>query len=151
MASAPLNPHEKMRGRDVGRVARGEQAPRPSHELGSVADSPPVPEDVSVAGNPPAPDTGSVADTPPAPTDKADASPVIELRTAPTDFRFPTQNQTRHCYVRYLEYHRCVKVKDAEHRSECDKFQRYYRSLCPTDWVVEWNRQREEGIFPGPI
>ncbi|RCV41260.1 hypothetical protein SETIT_9G121800v2 [Setaria italica] len=73
------------------------------------------------------------------------------LRTAPTDFCFPTQNQTRHCYVRYPEYHRCVKAKDGDDRTECDKFQRYYGSLCPTDWVVEWNRQREEGIFPGPI
>uniref|UniRef100_K4AJK6 Cytochrome c oxidase subunit n=1 Tax=Setaria italica TaxID=4555 RepID=K4AJK6_SETIT len=90
--------------------------------------------------------------TPTLPDDVADGRrPVIELRTAPTDFCFPTQNQTRHCYVRYPEYHRCVKAKDGDDRTECDKFQRYYGSLCPTDWVVEWNRQREEGIFPGPI
>uniref|UniRef100_A0ACD5XB21 Uncharacterized protein n=1 Tax=Avena sativa TaxID=4498 RepID=A0ACD5XB21_AVESA len=123
MASAVVSPHDKMRGRDVSKVARGEQAPRPPHEPGSVADSPP----------PPPPDG------------------AIEIRTAPCDFRFPTQNQTRHCYARYLEYHRCMKAKEGDDRSECDKFRRYYRSLCPTDWVVEWNRQREEGIFPGPI
>ncbi|XP_047088392.1 cytochrome c oxidase subunit 6b-3-like [Lolium rigidum] len=122
MADNVVNPHDKMRSRDVNKVARGEQAPRPPHEPGSVADSPPAP-----------PDGGT-----------------IELRTAPSDFRFPTTNQTRHCYVRYLEYHRCMKAKEGDN-SECAKFQRYYRSLCPTDWVVEWNRQREEGIFPGPI
>ncbi|KAL6909502.1 hypothetical protein ACP4OV_001783 [Aristida adscensionis] len=158
-SSAPLNPHDKMRGRDVNRVARGEQAPRPLRELGSVADSPPAPagnDGGATDSSPPAPsdDGGGAASdsSPPAPADNGEAArAVVELRTAPSDFRFPTQNQTRHCYVRYLEYHRCVKAKDAEHRSECDKFQRYYRSLCPTDWVVEWNRQREEGIFPGPI
>ncbi|XP_048528719.1 cytochrome c oxidase subunit 6b-1-like [Triticum urartu] len=66
------------------------------------------------------------------------AAAYVELRTAPCDFRFPTQNQTRHCCVRYLEYHRCMKAKEGD-TSECGKFQRYYRSLCPTDWVVEWN------------
>ncbi|TVU45453.1 hypothetical protein EJB05_04940, partial [Eragrostis curvula] len=114
MSSSTLNQHETMRGRDVGRVARGEQAPRPPHEPGSISDSPP---------------------RPPESDKEEDWRPMIELRTAPTDFRFPTTNQTRHCYVRYLEYHRCLKGKDDEHRSECDKFQRWYRSLCPTDWV----------------
>ncbi|KAM0930746.1 hypothetical protein ACQ4PT_000778 [Festuca glaucescens] len=105
MADNMVNPHDKMRSRDVNKVARGEQAPRPPHEPGSVADSPPPPPDGT-----------------------------IELRTAPCDFRFPTTNQTRHCYVRYLEYHRCMKAKEGD-KSECEKFQRYYRSLCPTDWV----------------
>jgi hypothetical protein len=31
---------------------------------------------------------------------------VIQLETAPADFRFPTTNQTRHCFTRYIEYHR---------------------------------------------
>ncbi|XLU43846.1 hypothetical protein S245_038660 [Arachis hypogaea] len=30
----------------------------------------------------------------------------IELKTAPADFRFPTTNQTRHCFTRYVEFHR---------------------------------------------
>ncbi|CAL8990879.1 unnamed protein product [Prunus brigantina] len=30
----------------------------------------------------------------------------IELKTAPVDFRFPTTNQTRHCFTRYIEFHR---------------------------------------------
>ena len=30
--------------------------------------------------------------------------------------------------------HRCIQAK-GEGASECDKFARYYRSLCPTEWV----------------
>jgi len=34
----------------------------------------------------------------------------IELKTAPADFRFPTTNQTRHCFTRYIEFHRCSSL-----------------------------------------
>ncbi|XP_052201732.1 cytochrome c oxidase subunit 6b-3-like isoform X1 [Diospyros lotus] len=74
----------------------------------------------------------------------------VELRTAPADFRFPTTNQTRHCFTRYIEFHRCLAVK-GEEASECDKFAKYYRSLCPGEWVERWNEQRENGTFPGPL
>ncbi|XP_031099176.1 putative cytochrome c oxidase subunit 6b-like isoform X2 [Ipomoea triloba] len=40
-AAAPLDPHDKMRGRDVNKVARGEQAPRPVHQPGTVSAPPP--------------------------------------------------------------------------------------------------------------
>ncbi|XP_062097307.1 cytochrome c oxidase subunit 6b-1 [Humulus lupulus] len=77
-------------------------------------------------------------------------APEIKLETAPADFRFPTTNQTRHCFTRYVEYHRCVAAK-GEDAPECDKFQKYYRSLCPGEWVERWNEQRENGTFPGPL
>lgn len=32
----------------------------------------------------------------------------VELKTAPADFRFPTTNQTRHCFTRYVEFHRYI-------------------------------------------
>jgi hypothetical protein len=35
----------------------------------------------------------------------------IEIKTAPADFRFPTTNQTRHCFTRYIEYHRYNPIK----------------------------------------
>ncbi|KAI7988428.1 Cytochrome c oxidase subunit 6b-2 [Camellia lanceoleosa] len=54
----------------------------------------------------------------------------IELKTAPADFRFPTTNQTRHCFTRYIEFHRCLAAK-GEESSECQRFAKYYRSLCP--------------------
>jgi hypothetical protein len=34
----------------------------------------------------------------------------IEIKTAPADFRFPTTNQTRHCFTRYVEYHRFDRI-----------------------------------------
>lgn len=76
--------------------------------------------------------------------------PVIKLETAPADFRFPTTNQTRHCFTRYVEYHRCVAAK-GEGAPECNKFKKYYRSLCPDEWVERWDEQRENGTFPGPL
>ncbi|KAG8639716.1 cytochrome c oxidase subunit 6b-2 [Manihot esculenta] len=74
----------------------------------------------------------------------------IELKTAPADFRFPTTNQTRHCFTRYIEFHRCMAVK-GEESNECERFAKYYRSLCPGEWIERWNEQRENGTFPGPL
>ncbi|KAI3524258.1 hypothetical protein L1887_02911 [Cichorium endivia] len=76
--------------------------------------------------------------------------PEIELKTAPGDYRFPTTNQSRHCFTRYIEFHRCVAAK-GDGATECEKFAKYYRSLCPAEWVDRWNEQRENGVFPGPL
>ncbi|KAL8096376.1 uncharacterized protein LOC141693541 [Apium graveolens] len=81
---------------------------------------------------------------------EVEETPEIKLETAPADFRFPTTNQSRHCFTRYIEYHRCVAAK-GEGAPECDKFAKYYRSLCPGEWVDRWNEQRENGTFPGPL
>ncbi|KAH1107713.1 hypothetical protein J1N35_011481, partial [Gossypium stocksii] len=75
---------------------------------------------------------------------------AIELKTAPADFRFPTTNQTRHCFTRYIEFHRCLAAK-GEESNQCEKFAKYYRSLCPGEWIDKWNEQRENGTFPGPL
>ncbi|KAI4337670.1 hypothetical protein L6164_016055 [Bauhinia variegata] len=80
----------------------------------------------------------------------AEETREIKLETAPADFRFPTTNQTRHCFTRYIEYHRCVAAK-GEGAPECDKFSKYYRALCPGEWIERWNEQRENGTFPGPL
>ncbi|RDY00554.1 Cytochrome c oxidase subunit 6b-1 [Mucuna pruriens] len=82
--------------------------------------------------------------------DATEETSEIKLETAPADFRFPTTNQTRHCFTRYVEYHRCVAAK-GEGAPECDKFAKYYRSLCPGEWIDRWNEQRENGTFPGPL
>ncbi|KAI3945695.1 hypothetical protein MKW98_022969 [Papaver atlanticum] len=58
-----------------------------------------------------------------APPKPADNSPIInvdDLKTASYDYRFPTTNQTRHCYTRYIEYHRCIRAKGKD-APECDK------------------------------
>lgn len=36
-----MEPHDKMRARDVDKVARGEQTPRPAQEYGTVSSPPP--------------------------------------------------------------------------------------------------------------
>ncbi|XP_026438276.1 cytochrome c oxidase subunit 6b-3-like [Papaver somniferum] len=80
----------------------------------------------------------------------SNTSETPQLETTPVDFRFPTTNQSRHCFTRYIEHHRCVAAK-GEGASKCEKFARYYRSLCPGEWVDRWNEQRENGTFPGPF
>uniref|UniRef100_A0A2P2JQA8 Uncharacterized protein MANES_02G149600 n=1 Tax=Rhizophora mucronata TaxID=61149 RepID=A0A2P2JQA8_RHIMU len=80
----------------------------------------------------------------------SEEEPEIKLATAPADFRFPTTNQTRHCFTRYIEYHRCTAAK-GEGAQECDRFAKYYRALCPGEWIERWNEQRENGTFPGPL
>ncbi|KAJ0877712.1 putative cytochrome-c oxidase [Helianthus annuus] len=97
-----------------------------------------------------------VTEPPPAANEEAsentpDETPEIKLETAPGDYRFPTTNQSRHCFTRYVEYHRCVAAKGEDDASECDKFAKYYRSLCPGEWIDRWNEQRENGTFPGPL
>ncbi|KAI3442782.1 uncharacterized protein J3R85_001051 [Psidium guajava] len=77
-------------------------------------------------------------------------APEIKIETAPADFRFPTTNQSRHCFTRYIEYHRCIAAK-GEDAQDCQKFAKYYRSLCPSEWIDRWNEQRENGTFPGPL
>ncbi|KAM0943375.1 putative cytochrome-c oxidase [Dioscorea sansibarensis] len=69
----------------------------------------------------------------------------IELKTAPADFRFPTTNQTRHCFTRYIEYHKCVNAK-ADDSGECEKFAKYYRSLCPGEWIDSGMNKGRTGI-----
>jgi Cytochrome oxidase c subunit VIb len=59
---------------------------------------------------------------------------TISIRTAPVDKRWPTTNQTKHCFARYIEYHACKKAK-GEDDPECEKFKRWYSSLCPIEWV----------------
>lgn len=41
MSASQIDPHDKMRSRDMSKVARGEQAPRPAHEYGTVSKPPP--------------------------------------------------------------------------------------------------------------
>ncbi|CAK9213025.1 unnamed protein product [Sphagnum troendelagicum] len=73
---------------------------------------------------------------------------VDDVKTAPMDYRFPTTNQAKHCYTRYNEFHKCAAEK-GEDAKECKKYAKYYRSLCPGDWIDKWNEERENGTFPG--
>ncbi|KEH27487.1 putative cytochrome-c oxidase [Medicago truncatula] len=133
MSGAQVDPHDKMRARDLSKVARGEQAPRPPHEFGTV--SPP----------PPPSSTNNTHDI------KNNNNKGENARTAENGSESPSNNyQTRHCYVKYVEYQRCIQQK-GEKANECEKIGTHLRSMCPTKWISEWDQEREEGRFPEKI
>ncbi|CAO2651179.1 Nn.00g094760.m01.CDS01 [Neocucurbitaria sp. VM-36] len=63
------------------------------------------------------------------------------------DARFPNQNQTKHCWQNYVDYHKCIIAK-GEDFAPCRQFMLAYKSLCPSGWTARWDDQREAGIFP---
>ena len=73
---------------------------------------------------------------------------VDSVVTAPYDPRFPATNQARHCFVRYNEFHKCVfeRGPDAE---RCAFYRRAYESMCPEEWVEEWQELRDKGLWMG--
>ncbi|KAI8466850.1 MAG: cytochrome c oxidase, subunit VIb [Monoraphidium minutum] len=73
---------------------------------------------------------------------------VNEVVTAPYDPRFPATNQARHCFVRYNEYYKCVFERGAE-AQRCGFYKRAYESMCPEEWVDEWEELREKGLWMG--
>ena len=72
----------------------------------------------------------------------------MQIDTAPIDPRFTATNQSRHCFVRYNEAHKCYAEK-GEDAPECARIARDYRALCPTEWVNAWNEARENGTWFG--
>ncbi|MCV2423892.1 cytochrome c oxidase subunit 6B, partial [Paucibacter sp. DJ4R-1] len=80
----------------------------------------------------------------------ADLKAKYVLQTAGFDARFPNQNQTKHCYQNYIDYHKCIAAK-GEDFAPCKQFYRAYRSLCPNDWVSRFDEQRENGVFPSSL
>ncbi|CAE6462715.1 unnamed protein product [Rhizoctonia solani] len=103
----------------------------------------------------------------------ADLKAKYVLQTAGFDARFPNQNQTKHCYQNYIDYHKCIAAKGedfapckhyqnyidyhkciaakGEDFAPCKQFYRAYRSLCPNDWVSRFDEQRENGVFPSSL
>ncbi|CAF0767441.1 unnamed protein product [Didymodactylos carnosus] len=67
--------------------------------------------------------------------------------SAPLDPRFPNSNQTKRCWVNYVDYHRCMDVKQDE--KICGYFKHLYKDLCPHSWVERWDEELEKGVFPG--
>ncbi|KAJ3734167.1 cytochrome c oxidase, subunit VIb [Lentinula guzmanii] len=82
--------------------------------------------------------------------DIADLRSKYVLKTVPFDARFPNQNQTRHCFQTYIDYHKCVKAK-GEDFAPCQQFLQAYRALCPHSWTEKWDAQREAGTFPASL
>uniref|UniRef100_A0A0E0EEI2 Uncharacterized protein n=1 Tax=Oryza meridionalis TaxID=40149 RepID=A0A0E0EEI2_9ORYZ len=48
-----------------------------------------------------------------------------------------------------LKRKQLMRTAKGEGAPECEKFAKYYRSLCPSEWIERWNEQRENGTFPG--
>ncbi|KAH6755723.1 cytochrome C oxidase 6B [Perilla frutescens var. hirtella] len=130
--------------------AAGEGAETTNGASGESKESSPVDDTADSSNSAPSEENSDSTESGNSADQEADETPEIKLETAPADFRFPTTNQTRHCFTRYIEYHRCVAAK-GEEAPECDKFAKYYRSLCPGEWIDRWNEQRENGTFPGPL
>ncbi|KAL4590244.1 hypothetical protein LXL04_003170 [Taraxacum kok-saghyz] len=67
---------------------------------------PPTPSEEKCDCTPaPPPAEENVTEPPPAATEETTTE---TLETTPGDYRFPTTNQSRHCFTRYVEYHRSV-------------------------------------------
>ncbi|GMJ12460.1 hypothetical protein like AT1G32710 [Hibiscus trionum] len=124
-AGAAMDPHNKMRARDVNRVAKGEQAPRPLHEYGTVSP-------------PPSPQSSSTP--PPHKIPNKDIANKLEEESH-------VEPQERHCYKSYVEYHNCIK-EQGKSAPQSDKFARHFRSLCPVEWIQRWDEARATGTFP---
>ena len=73
----------------------------------------------------------------------------IEIDTAPVDTRFANVNQAKHCYMYYNSFWDCAAADGAEDRT-CVQLKKYYRAMCPDEWVSKWDEQREAGNFAGP-
>ncbi|KAF2724110.1 cytochrome c oxidase, subunit VIb [Polychaeton citri CBS 116435] len=71
-------------------------------------------------------------------------------KSAGFDARFPNQNQTKHCWQNYVDYHKCILAKGEEFKP-CRQFYLAYRSLCPGSWAERWDDQRENGNFPARL
>jgi cytochrome c oxidase subunit 6b len=69
------------------------------------------------------------------------------LWTPKFDPRFPNQNQTKRCFVNFVDYQRCLRLKGDDCK-DCDYFKYASKVLCPTQWVEKWNEQLENGSFP---
>ena len=72
----------------------------------------------------------------------------IKLRTSPEDPRFPNTNQAQHCWTRYNEWVLCTKRADGDD-SACIKQRQLTISICPSEWVENWDEQRGNGNFAG--
>ncbi|KAL4933431.1 cytochrome c oxidase subunit VIb [Aspergillus undulatus] len=86
---------------------------------------------------------------------EADPDEPVETKpfkfvTAGYDARFPQQNQTKHCWQNYVDYHKCVTAKGEDFRP-CRQFYLAFRSLCPKPWTDRWDEQREKGNFPARL
>ena len=56
------------------------------------------------------------------------------FKTAPFDPRFPSTNANKRCWLNYVDYWKCAKVK-GEDDPVCQDFKFVMSELCPPSWV----------------
>ncbi|KAK8691922.1 hypothetical protein V6N13_075414 [Hibiscus sabdariffa] len=86
-------------------------------------------------------------------TKAADAK-VVENSTNASPGEVVTENSIEDAQVSVDESTEPTSENSAakgEDAPECDKFAKYYRALCPGEWIDRWNEQREKATFPGPL
>ena len=66
------------------------------------------------------------------------------------DPRFPNTNQAKRCFINFVDYQRCLKIK-GENNRDCEYFKHTTHSVCPVGWIEKWNEQLESGSFPVDI
>jgi len=66
------------------------------------------------------------------------------------DSRFPNQNQVKNCFVNYVDYQRCMKLK-GEDSKDCEYFKQASKSLCPNQWLEKFDEQIQADAFPVDI
>ncbi|XP_010478694.1 PREDICTED: putative cytochrome c oxidase subunit 6b-like [Camelina sativa] len=128
MSSAQMDPHDKMRSRDLSKVARGQQAPRPAHAPGTVS---PPPQNEATFQAKRGEEGGQEKDS-------------------EADERSPVTNETRHCFNRYMQYHKCIE-KNGRDANDCNNLRDYVRSMCPEELVEKWEKQRKSGTLPSSV
>ncbi|KAL4424691.1 hypothetical protein ABPG77_004498 [Micractinium sp. CCAP 211/92] len=52
------------------------------------------------------------------------------------------------CYVWYNEMYKCYAQKGKED-DECAKLKKDVRSICPDEWLANWEEHRENGTWWG--
>ena len=62
------------------------------------------------------------------------------------DPRFPNQNQAKNCFVNYVDYQRCLKLRGEEH-NDCDYFKNVAKALCPEQWYEKFEEQVQNDSF----
>jgi cytochrome c oxidase subunit 6b len=63
------------------------------------------------------------------------------------DPRFPNQNQAKNCFVNYVDYQRCAKLKGEDYK-DCDYFKQVAKTLCPEQWLEKYEEQLQNNAFP---
>lgn len=63
------------------------------------------------------------------------------------DPRFPNQNQAKNCFVNYVDYQRCIKLKGEDYK-DCDYFKQVATAMCPNQWLEKFDEQIQEDAFP---